>query len=94
MKWYKVNLLPIILFIILGMMQYRLWFQSDGVIDMFRLKKRLAVEQMENEKLKQRNQQILLQVQHLQKNDDAVELRARQELGMIKKGEKFYQVIK
>ena len=48
MKWYKVNLVPVILFIILGMMQYRLWFQSGGMIDMFRLKKRLVVEQTEN----------------------------------------------
>ena len=36
---------------------------------------------------------IILQVEHLQKNDDAIESRARQELGMIKKEETFYQIV-
>ncbi len=93
MKFPQFNLLPIILLGMLVFLQYRLWFQPGGVIEMVQLKKQLAVEQVKNEQLKKRNQLVLLQVQHLQKNQDAVELRARQELGMVKKGETFYQVV-
>lgn len=94
MKFLRANLLPILLLGILIFLQYRLWFDSGGIMSMLQLKKQLAKEQLENEKLKKRNQQVLLQVQRLQKNQDAIESRARQELGMIKKGEIFYQVVK
>ena len=91
---FHFNILPVILLFILIFLQYRLLFESGGIIDMFRLKKRFAVEQLQNDKLKKRNQILLFQVQQLQQTQDAVESRARQELGMIKKGETLYQVIK
>jgi len=94
MKLPRFNLLPVILLGTLLFLQYRLWFEPGGIIEMLQLKKQLAAEQLANEKFKKRNQLVLLQVQHLQKNQDAVELRARQELGMIKKGETFYQIVK
>ena len=94
MKFFLINLLPVVLLILLVFLQYRLWFQPGGVIEMIHLKKQLAAEQLQNEKLKKRNQQVLLQVQQLHKNQEAVEMRARQELGMIKQGETFYQVVK
>lgn len=94
MKFPRFSILPLVLLGILGFLQYRLWMEPGGIRDMVQLKKQLAVEQLQNEKLKKRNQMVLLQVQHLQKNQDAVEMRARQELGMIKKDETFYQVVK
>jgi cell division protein FtsB len=86
--------LPLLMLILLGFLQYRFWFERGGILDMWHLKKQLAVEQLQNDKLKKRNQRLLLQVENLHKNQDAIELRARQELGMIKKDETFYQVIK
>lgn len=84
----------IFLILLLGVLQYRLWFQSDGVFDMLRLKKQLSIQAQNNEQLKKRNELLLLQVQKLQNNNnDAIESRARHELGMIKKNETFYQVI-
>lgn len=94
MKFPRLNLLPFLLLGILGFLQYRLWLEPGGIIEMVQLKKQLAIEQLQNEKLKKRNQLVMMQVQHLQKNQDAVEMRARQELGMIKKDETFYQVVK
>lgn len=94
MKFPRFNLLLIVLIGMLAFLQYRLWFESGGVFEMHQLKKQLAAEQLQNEQFKKRNQQILLQIQQLRKNQDAIELRARQELGMIKKGETFYQVVK
>lgn len=91
---YRRYLLPLILLILLVFLQYRLWFESGGILDLFRLKKQLAAEQVQNEIIKKRNQHLLLQIENLQKNQDAVEMRARQDLGMIKKDETFYQVVK
>ena len=93
MELPRFNVVPVILLILLLFLQYRLWFQSGGIADMIHLKKRLAAEQLINEKLKQRNDELFLQIQGLQKNQDAMESRARSELGMIKKGETFYQVV-
>ena len=89
LKW-----LPVLLVLLLVFLQYRLWLEPGGIIDMVRLKKTLAVETAKNDQLKKRNQALLQEVQHLQKNNDAIESRARHELGMIKKGETFYQVVK
>jgi cell division protein FtsB len=87
-------IIPILLALLLGFLQYRLWFETGGIFDMLRLKKEVSLQQQENDKLKKRNDTLLQQVQHIQKNKDAVESRARRELGMIKKGETFYQVVK
>lgn len=91
MRQFKIG--PILLVILLLFLQYRLWFDSGGILDMLRLKKRLAQEVQKNEQLKQRNDSLMRQVIYLQKNQDAIESRARQELGMIKKGETFYQTV-
>lgn len=90
----RLKPLPIMLVLILAVLQYRLWFQSGGIKDMMHLKKQLAVETQQNELLKKRNQALIKQVEYLQKNNSAIESRARRELGMVKKGETFYQVIK
>ena len=75
--------------LLLVFLQYRLWFEPGGIIDMMRIKSQLASQTSQNAKLKKRNELLMNQVQGLQKNQDAVEARARQELGMIKKGETF-----
>ena len=85
--------LPWLLLVVLLALQYRLWFQAGGVIDMVHMRKQLSLETQENDKLKKRNQALLNQVQHLQNNNQAIESRARHELGMIKEGETFYQVV-
>lgn len=94
MPFKSYLLLPLILVTILLFLQYRLWFDTGGMMDMMHLKKQLAQQNEENAKLKQRNDDLLRQIRSLQSNDAAVESRARQELGMIKKGETFYQITK
>jgi len=90
----KFKILPAVLIVILLVLQYRLWFENGGLIDMYRMKKQLAMQVQQNEKLKKRNEKLLKQVQYMQASNDAVESKARGELGMIKKGETFYQVVK
>ncbi len=90
----QFKLLSIIMVLLLLFLQYRLWYSSGGIKDMIALKKQLASQTQVNDVLKKQNDALLHQVQYLQSNQDAVESRARQELGMIKKDETFYQVMK
>ena len=93
MQLGRFKLLPIGCGILLIFLQYRLWVEPSGLRDMMRLKKEVEQHTLENDKLKKRNEQLVSQVKHLRSGPNAMESRARQDLGMIKKGETFYQVI-
>lgn len=93
MPLHRMKIFPVLLVLLLIFLQYRLWFDDDGVFNMLKLKKQLANAEQDNMALKTRNDNLLKQIQQLQDNQDAIESRARQELGMIKKGEVFYQVV-
>lgn len=90
----QFKLLSIIMVLLLIFLQYKLWFGNTSIRDVIGLKKQLAHQTDINDKLKKRNEILLHQIQYLQNNQDAMESRARQELGMIKKDETFYQVMK
>ncbi len=88
MKW--------IIFILLGLLlllQYRLWLGDGGIPEVLQLQDEVASVQQDVEQLKQRNQALDAEVQDLKTGLDAIEERARSELGMIKQGETYYQVI-
>lgn len=89
---FKILLVGLIFFLVF--LQYRLWLGPEGIKEMQSLQNTLSLQIKDNEKLKDSNQKLLLQVQRLQNSDDAVEGRARNELGMIKKNEKFYQIVR
>lgn len=92
-KW-RVHVLIVVLVTVLGFLQYRLWFEEGGVVDMWRLKKQIASAELQNTALKKRNDELAFQLKRLNDAVDATEARARNELGMIKKNEKFYQILK
>ena len=94
MSAVRMALLVITLVITLAFLQYRLWFEQGGVGDLLRMKKMIASQKSENATLKKNNDELLFQVQRIQNSKDAAEARARSELGMVKKGETFYQVVK
>jgi cell division protein FtsB len=90
----RLNMLAIFFFALLLFLQYRLWFEAGGIKDMYRLKRELALQEQKNDAMKKQNDELLFQVERLQKSQDATESRARNELGMIKKDEVFYQIVK
>lgn len=94
MRIGQLKLLSISLILLLVFLQYRLWFDTDGIQHLYDLKKQLSLQTEENAKLKKRNEELLGEIRLLQANQNAIEAHARQELGMIKKDEVFYQVIK
>ena len=82
-----------VLLVLLLMLQYPLWFGDGGVASVWRLKEEVGAQQAENARLRERNQALEAEVEDLKQGLAAVEERARNELGMVKKGETFYQVI-
>ena len=88
-----VKLIGYVLLAFLVLLQYPLWFGSGGVIAIWRLNHEIAAQQQENIVLKDRNQAIEADVNDLKQGQAAIEEHARMDLGMVKKGETFFQVI-
>lgn len=82
-----------LLVVVLLYLQYTLWLGDHGVIKLWHLQETIASQEVENKKLRERNQILHAEVVDLKQGTEALEERARSELGMIKKGETFYQVI-
>ncbi len=78
---------------LLVILQYPLWFGSGGVLTLWRLNREIAAQKADNAQLKERNAALEAEVSDLKQGYEAIEERARAELGMVKKGETFYQVI-
>jgi cell division protein FtsB len=74
-------------------LQYRLWLGEGGMREVYRLRAEISAQRAENDKLKERNRTLTAEVQDLKKGTVAVEERARTDLGMVGKGETFYQVV-
>jgi cell division protein FtsB len=88
MKWLFAIL--IILFLVL---QYKIWVADGGMPAVYNIGQQVDAQKKINAKLKERNQTLEAEVRDLKQGLEAVEERARSELGMIKEDEIFYQVV-
>jgi cell division protein FtsB len=87
-------LLPMLLLaLLLGWLQYRLWLGEGSWGEVNALQSHVAQQEHENHGLQERNNELAAEVEDLKSGEAAVEERARSELGMIKPGEKFYRVV-
>lgn len=82
-----------ILLLLLVALQFKMWFGEGGYRDVQRLAQRVEEQARENEALAQRNRELQAEVEDLRQGLEAIEERARSELGMIKEDEEFYQVV-
>lgn len=83
----------LILLIIFGLLEYRFWLGSDSFLEVLKIEKNIKIQHQENTKLRERNNVVLEHIAILKKAPEAIEEQARYELGMIKRGEKFYQIV-
>ena len=88
-----LKVLLVLLLVLLGWLQYRLWFGNGGEREVAQLQAQVAHQRHDNTGLQQRNDALAAEVEDLKSGEAAVEERARNELGMIKPGETFYRVI-
>jgi cell division protein FtsB len=83
----------IVLLLLLVYLQARLWFGDGSLQDVWQLHQEVELLREENVQLRERNDALDAEVRDLQQGLDAIEERAREDLGMIKEGETFYQVV-
>ncbi len=93
MRLLSMGMLLLVLALLLALLQYRLWFGNGGQREVAALRTQVATQEVENLKLRQRNEALAAEVENLKSGEAAVEERARSELGMVKPGETFYRVI-
>jgi cell division protein FtsB len=88
-----VRLLIAILVILFLALQYRLWVGEGSLAEVSNLSQQVEAQKAENQRLKDRNAVLDAEVQDLKTGYEAIEERARSELGMIKDDETFYQIV-
>ncbi len=77
----------------LVVLQYRLWVGEGSLAELHLLKQDIAQQKDELQQMRRRNQALQAEVDDLKKGLEAIEERARNDLGMIREGEIFYQII-
>lgn len=82
-----------VLVLILLILQYRLWVGEGSLAEVHALRQQIEQQRATLERLRRRNQALQAEVEDLKGGLEAIEERARSELGMIREGEIFYQVI-
>lgn len=87
------RIFPFALIVILAGLQYRIWVGEGSLAEVWRLTQRIEAQSAENTELQQRNQRLHAEVLDLKQGMEAIEERARRELGMIAKNEVFYQIV-
>jgi cell division protein FtsB len=88
-----MRIFTLILLVVLVLLQFKLWLGEGGFREVARLETRVGDQRQQNENLLQRNAELQAEVEDLRERLDAVEERARNELGLIKPDEQFYQVV-
>jgi cell division protein FtsB len=87
-----MRILTLLLVVLLGLLQYRLWFGQHSVADYFRHQEELQTQHASNLELEKRNRLLRADVKDLQQGLDAIEERARNELGLIRNDEVFFRL--
>ncbi|MDF0604894.1 cell division protein FtsB [Neisseriaceae bacterium TC5R-5] len=88
MRWLTITLITVIL----GL-QWPLWFGKGSWLRVWQLDKQLQEQRAVTQKRVARNAALDAEVRDLKQGTDAIEERARNELGMIRHGEVFFQII-
>ena len=87
MRW-----LAVVFVVLIAALQYPLWFGKGGWLAAGALDRQVAAQRAANEKLKLRNDTLEADVRDLKTGSEAIEERARAELGMIRHDEVMFQV--
>lgn len=88
-----MRLLIVTLIVVFLMLQYRLWFGDGSLSEVVKLSRELELQKQKLKQLEEKNRRLEAQVLDLQNGFDAYEEKARNDLGMIKKDETFFQIV-
>lgn len=90
---YTMKPLVLVLALLFGFLQCKLWFEKGGVSEVRQLRQAIDEQKQENKTLMAQNSVLIAEIKDLKAGRSAVEERARNDLGMITPGEVFYQVV-
>ncbi len=79
--------------LLIALLQYRLWFANGGIEQIQHDQLLLVDLKKQVEEKRERNAALYAEVEDLRKGQESLEERARKELGMIRDGETFFQVL-
>lgn len=88
-----MKFLVAVLILVFVSLQYKLWFGDGSLSEVVQLSRELEIHRVRLQELEERNRILEAQVLDLQNGLDAFEEKARNDLGMIKQGETFIQLI-
>ncbi|CAH1091581.1 cell division protein FtsB [Candidatus Nitrotoga sp. 1052] len=88
MRWVSLILISLLL-----LLQYPLWFGKGGWLKVWDLDRQVEEQKHINQKIQTRNAVLDAEVRDLKQGTEAVEERARSELGMVKRDEVFFQIV-
>ena len=94
---YKGLKVKLILSVFIGMLiflQYAFWAGNQNVIDLYRLNLHVDDARIENRELHDRNDRLHEDVIDIKSRLGAIESKARFDLGLIKSGETYYQIVR
>ncbi|MBT8440096.1 MAG: cell division protein FtsB [Gammaproteobacteria bacterium] len=85
-------LLALLLLIFLAL-QYRLWVGEGSYAEVRHLQQEIANRKADLKRMEKENQELRAEIEDLKKGLEAIQERARSELGMIKEGETYFQIV-
>ncbi|HEU0282294.1 MAG TPA: cell division protein FtsB [Gallionella sp.] len=88
-----MRVVTLILVILLLLLQYPLWLDKGGWLKVWDLNRQVEAQQQANQQIQARNALLDAEVRDLKQGTEAIEERARSELGMIKRDEVFFQIL-
>lgn len=89
-----MRLLLLVLVALTAFIQYPLWWGKGGWLRVQQLEQQITARQEEIRALEARNNALMAEVQDLGTGVDAVEERARTEMGMVRDGEVFVELLR
>ncbi|MBP9727707.1 MAG: septum formation initiator family protein, partial [Gammaproteobacteria bacterium] len=92
MQWLRRYFLVIILALIFVLLQYELWFSRGGIFQNRHLQQQLATEKALVQQQQAENKRLLAEVMKIKNDPQQIEARARDDLGMVKKGEEYIEI--
>lgn len=88
-----MRIITIVFAIIFFWLQYIFWSGTNGMQDYLQIKSDVQLASIANKKLEKRNQQLYADIDDLKAGGEAIEERARNELGLIRSNETFYRIV-
>lgn len=88
MKW----LIAVLILLLFGL-QYRLWISEGSFVHRAALQQQIDQQKVKNNRLRERNTVVAIEVEALKSGGEVIEERAREQMGMIKSGETFFMFV-